>query len=63
MYFFLLAPSHYRKVLFVLKDYSKKHKKTLAQYYAANYGHLIPDGVEILEFDDVTRTAVYITTQ
>ena len=61
MYFFLLAPAQYRKVLFVLKDYSQKHKKTLAQYYVANYGHLIPDGVEILEFEEDKNVAARVT--
>ncbi len=49
MYYFALAPAHYRKVLFVLRDFSDKHGETLAEYYRRIYAHLIPDGVEIVE--------------
>ena len=51
MYFFHIAPPEYRKILFVLRDYSAKKRGTLAQYYVRNYSHLIPDDVEIWEFD------------
>ncbi len=51
MYYFFLAPRKYRKILFVLRDFNAKRSETLAQYYVRNYGHLIPDGVEILEYD------------
>jgi hypothetical protein len=51
MYYFLLAPESYRKILFILKDYSQKRKKTLAEYYVRIYGHLIPLGVELWEYD------------
>jgi hypothetical protein len=52
MYYFQLAPKDYRKIFFVLRDYSAKRKETLAEYYVRNYGHLIPSGVEILEYDE-----------
>lgn len=55
MYYFHLAPRHFRKVLFVLRDFSEKRGETLAAYYARNYGHLVPPGVEILEYDEVRR--------
>ncbi len=55
MYYFHLAPARFRKVLFVLKDFSEKHQETLAAYYVRNYGHLIPSGVEILECDQEIR--------
>lgn len=51
MYYFHLAPPEYRKIMFVLRDYSDKRKETLAQYYIRNHGHLIPDDVEIVEFN------------
>ena len=54
MYYFHLAPKKFRKVLFVLKDYSAKRDETLAAYYVRNYSHLIPVDVEILEFDEST---------
>ena len=52
MYYFHLAPSSYRKVLFVLRDYSSRRQETLAEYYIRNYGHLIPSDVEFVEYDE-----------
>jgi hypothetical protein len=51
MYYFHLAPPAYRKVLFVLRDFSARRNETLAAYYVRNYGHLVPGDVEILEYD------------
>lgn len=58
MYYFHLAPRGYRKILFVLRDYDDKKRETLAQYYIRTQRHLIPDDVEILEFDATKSTAV-----
>lgn len=52
MYYFYAAPGEFRKILFVLKDYSQKRKETLAQYYIRTYPHLIPKNTEIWEFDE-----------
>ena len=52
MYYFLLAPAGYRKILFVLKDVSQRRRETLAEYYIRTYSHLIPGDVEIWEFDE-----------
>ena len=60
MYYFLLAPPHFRKVLFVLRDVGKRRGESLAEYYVRNHSHLIPDGVEIREFDDSKMTAAVI---
>lgn len=51
MYYFHISPSKYRKILFVLKDFSDKKKETLGAYYIRTKVHLIPDGVEIWEYD------------
>ena len=51
MYYFFLTPEEYRKVLFVLRDFNEKREETLAQYYLKNYAHMIPEDVEILEYD------------
>ncbi|MYD35991.1 MAG: hypothetical protein F4X20_03050 [Dehalococcoidia bacterium] len=51
MFFFSLAPEKYSKVLFVLRHFNDKRGETLAEYYVRNHGHLIPDGVEVLEYD------------
>lgn len=52
MYYFHLAPSNFRKVMFVLYDYDPRRNLTLAEYYVRNYGHLIPEGVELLEYNE-----------
>lgn len=57
MYLFYVTPTDYRKILFVLKDYSPKHKETLAEYYIRTKSHLIPKDVEIWEFDEYKNTA------
>lgn len=54
MYYFFLAPQEFRKVLFVLRDFNEKRQESLARYYVRNYGHLIPRGVEILEYDEAS---------
>lgn len=57
MYYFYAAPKGYRKIFFVLKHYSKKHKQTLAAYYLRLNNHLIPSDVEFWEYDEDTKTA------
>ncbi len=57
MYYFHLSSNKYRKIFFVLKDYSLKKKKTLASYYISVYAHLIPDDVEFWEYDLDTSLA------
>ena len=57
MYYFHLAPSHYRKIFCVLKDHNARRSETLAAYYLRNYSHLIPDGIEIWEFDEATQSS------
>ena len=57
MYFFHVAPSDFRKILFVLRDYSNKRKETLAEYYVRTNPHLIPDNVEVWEYDHEQKTA------
>lgn len=52
MYLFYSAPRDYRKIFFVLKDYSLKRQETLAEYYIRTKYHLIPQDVEIWEFDE-----------
>jgi hypothetical protein len=56
MYYFSLAPKDYRKVFFILKDYSIKRNETLGEYYIRTYKHLIPDDVEIMEYDMVGQS-------
>jgi hypothetical protein len=58
MYYFHLAPANYRKILVVLSDPHERTAVSLAAHYLKNYGHLVPDGVEIWEFDAVTGRGV-----
>ena len=54
MYYFLLAPPQYRKILFVLHDRREKIGESLLAYYKRTYSHLIPPGVEFMEWDEST---------
>jgi len=58
MYYFHLAPLDYRKILFVLHDRRKKEGESLLTYYKRTYSHMIPEGVEFLEWDAVTGDIV-----
>ena len=52
MYYFALAPKNFKKIFFVLRDFSDKRGCTLAEYYIATCSHLIPESVEIWEYDE-----------
>ena len=52
MYFFHLAPKKYKKYFVTEKDFNEKRKTTLTQYYFGRFAHLIPNDVEIFEFDE-----------
>ena len=62
MYLFLLAPKRFQKVLFVLRDFNEGRGESLAEYYARNNSHLIPDSVEIWEYD-ASNSSVAIVTE
>ncbi len=62
MYYFYAAPSEYRKIFFVLKDFSVKKGETLAEYYLRTYSHLIPVGVEFWEFNQESKIAIHINS-
>lgn len=55
MYYFHVAPKRYRKILFVLKHL--RGDESLAAYYLRAYEHLIPDGVELWEYDPDANAA------
>jgi hypothetical protein len=52
MFFFYVAPRGYRKLLVVLKDFSAKRNETLGEFYVRTCSHLIPDDVEVWEYDE-----------
>ena len=58
MYYFFLAPPEYRKILFVLHDRRENEGESLLAYYKRTYSHLIPDGVEFMEWDEATGDIV-----
>jgi hypothetical protein len=60
MYYFSLAPQQYRKVLFVLEARHSRRDETLAEYYVRIYGHLVPDGVSIFQYDPQSRKGSYV---
>jgi hypothetical protein len=49
MLLFSLAPDDYRKIMFLLKHMRKE--VSLAQHYLKNQSHLIPEKVEVWEYD------------
>jgi len=57
MFYFLLAPAGYRKIMFVLRHTCERRGVTLASYYLKNYSHLVPDDVEFWEYDEELGTA------
>ena len=60
MYYFLVAPKGYRKIMCVLKDYSEKRNETLAEYYLRTYKHLVPADVELWEYDESSKAAIQL---
>ena len=60
MYYFLAAPESYRKIFFVLKDFSAKKNETLAEYYLRTYSHLVPKDVEFWEYNSETEKAIHL---
>jgi hypothetical protein len=57
MFYFHIAPTRYRKVLFVVRDVHTRKTESLAEYYIRNCAHLIPAGVSIIEFDEASGSA------
>jgi hypothetical protein len=56
MYYFHLAPTGYRKIFFILRDFNAKKNETLGEYYLRTHGHLIPNDVTFVEFDEETNS-------
>lgn len=55
MYYFSLAPKSFIKIFIIEKHISEKRNNTLGLYYIKIFGHLIPDDVEIWEFDVINN--------
>ena len=54
MYYFHLAPLDYRKILFVLHNRREKGGESSLAYYKRTNAHLIPRGIEFMEWDEAT---------
>jgi hypothetical protein len=52
MYYFYLAPQHYRKVLVMVRSHHPRRVETLAEYYVRSHAHMIPAFVEVVEYDE-----------
>jgi hypothetical protein len=61
MYYFHLGPVDFRKILFVLHDRREKGGESLLAYYRRTYSHLIPDGVDFMEWNEVTGDIVVVS--
>lgn len=61
MYYFMVSPKGFRKIMFVLRDYSEKRKETLAEYYLRTYKHLVPSDVEFWEYNETNASAVRLS--
>ena len=60
MFYFHLAPTNYRKILFVLEARHPRQPETLAEYYTRINGHLIPADVSIFEYNPATKAGSYV---
>lgn len=60
MHYFACAPVQYQKMLVVLR--SLRNGESLAEHYIRRYGHLVPKGVEIWEFDEEEKQAQKLFT-
>ena len=63
MYFFHAAPPGFRKLLVVLHDFSSKRNETLGEYYIRTYAHLIPNDVEIWEYNEISKEGKILNNQ
>jgi hypothetical protein len=55
MHYFFLANAKYKKIFFIEKAFNSKLQTTLGKYYIKQYGHMIPKGVEIWEYDIILK--------
>jgi hypothetical protein len=60
MLYFMAAPKGYRKIMFVLRDFSEKRGETLAAYYLRRYNHLVPSDIEFWEYNELNSEAIRI---
>ena len=52
MFYFNLAPEKYRKIFFVLRDYSEKKRQTLLQYHISKNCKNVTKNIKIYEYNE-----------
>ena len=57
MYYFHMAPREYRKMFVAVRSHRARGNESLLAYFVRNQYHLIPDDVELWEFDMARQTA------
>ena len=60
MYYFHLAPPHFRKIMFVLEARHARQSETLAEYYVRTNAHLVPADVSIIEYNTNSKNGRYV---
>ncbi|MEJ8804391.1 hypothetical protein [Pontibacter sp. H249] len=55
MLYFLLTPKDFTNILFVKNSICDQKRESLADYYFRTYSHLIPENVEIWEYNPETE--------
>jgi hypothetical protein len=61
MYYFHLAPKHFRKILFVIASSHERQAHSLAAHYFRTHRHLIPEGVSIIEYNPKSKVVLDVT--
>jgi hypothetical protein len=56
MYYFAVSPLGFRKIFFVLRDFSEQRGQSLAEHYLSRFLHLVPEDVEIWEYDEDSQS-------
>lgn len=62
MYYFAVAPIGFRKIFFVLRDFSSRRGQTLAEHYLGRFLHLVPEDVEFWEYNEATHAVQILDT-
>lgn len=58
MFYFSMAPEHYRKIFLIQKSIRRSSGESLGSYYLRTHYHLVPHDVEFWECDVDSKKAV-----
>jgi len=59
MYYFSIAPPHYKKIFFAENFFSQKRIKSVVQYFLEKYYHLIPNDVVLYDYYNGGHVDIY----